>query len=655
MKVAALVLLGWLILCPEINAQKTVWTSEDLKKVEIETWFDLFSLSSNWVNASVDDANIQHSMNGLAGVGGAWWGVYVNGIKLNTQAWDSQSPHLIPFSISQADSVVIIEEPMLYDGVFTEKGGIFIYTKKMQEGWSVDGNFSFGNNSGDPGPFLYTEYASQNVERVGPVADARLSYRTKRFGVKAGGSLYYHSLTDNDLTYRRLVPFEYGGHPYRQVKIISNAGFLEADLTTGIVTHQIQAGGSSVEDYLFSNIYGVEIPVERTFEFAAYMGKIEISDALNISYQASLNEQDTENFPNKDNRWLGWRQDVSSAKGSIQHFFKKGVHEVGIETENITLFDDLSSKNLSENKVGIFYSNDVRINSRINLRYAGKLALAESAAIKNKGTLQFRLFKNHTIKLSGTYSERMPSEDNSLWYWIKKKGFASDTLDVEAFNPLPNKSIYKQAELTWISSFKQSEVLISTELIENQNEYILDYSLSGNGRSTKTGNINYLNNFDATYFRVPVQLKNNSLVNIHHKLSYTFTHKLSGNEGVTDIPEHRFQYYMNWKPVESLKLWMRIQAQSAMNWRPVNPIDGREIVWIGSGRFEGGEIRSTYHANTDARFIVDIGIKKYFWDQRMAFSLDMRNITDQHFKYHPLSQTHRLTLFLKAHLNLPGG
>lgn len=651
MKVAALVLLGWLILCPEINAQKTVWTSEDLKKVEIETWFDLFSLSSNWVNASVDDANIQHSMNGLAGVGGAWWGVYVNGIKLNTQAWDSQSPHLIPFSISQADSVVIIEEPMLYDGVFTEKGGIFIYTKKMQEGWSVDGNFSFGNNSGDPGPFLYTEYASQNVERVGPVADAQLMYKTNNLRLKVGGSLFYHSLTDNHLTYRRLVPFEYGGHPYRQVKIISNNAFTEADLAIGNSTHKILAGGSSTEDYLFSNIYGVEIPVERTFGFAAYLGEIELSDKVNFSYQVARNYQNTEHFPNKDNRWLQWRQDVSSAKGMIQHDYKRGVQTAGVEAEYINLNNDLSGNNLSEKIFGMFYSNAFQINDWMNFRYEGKLSITERIASKNKAKLRFQVASNHTIELSGTYSERLPAEDNSMWYWVAEKGFASDTIGAEAFTSLPNKSIYKRANLSWISSFKETEVLISAQLMEHQNEYVLDYRLSGKGLSTTVGSINYLNDFDASYFRIPVQLKNSFFDNLDQVLSYTFTQELSANSEIFNIPIHRFSYHLNWKPVESFKVWTRIQSQSEIEWRPVQPIDGREIIWT---RFDG-EIRNTYHANTDARFILDIGIKKYFWDQRMAFSLDMRNITDQHFKYHPLSQTHRLTLFLKAHLNLPRG
>ena len=75
---------------------------------------------------------------------------------------------MLSITPGRIDSVVVISNPGLYNGEFTENGLIHIYTKRPQPGLSAYVRYSSGNETGDPGPFLYTKDASPNIEELGP-------------------------------------------------------------------------------------------------------------------------------------------------------------------------------------------------------------------------------------------------------------------------------------------------------------------------------------------------------------------------------------------------------------------------------------------------------------------------------------------------------
>lgn len=653
MRLPVLLLLAYIWSIDLASAQKTIWKADDLHRVEINSWFDLFSLSPNWINATNDDASFQHSRNGLAGLGGAWWPVYVNGTKLNTQSWDVQSLHLIPFTISQLDSAVMVEQPVLYEGVFTEKGAVFLYTGETKKGWGVQGNLSFGNKSGDPGPFVYTELVTPNIERVGPVADGQISYRAQNFGVKASGALFYHALTDNLLQYRRLIPFEFGGeeYKYRQVKIISHSGFVEADYTNAGFRHHIQAGASKAEDYLFADIYGVEIPVERSLGFAAVQGAGEIFEDIGFSYQISHNSHHTESFSNKDDRWLNWKQQTSEIENAITHRYDKGYQEIGFAAEFLNLNDELNNQDLTTQLFSLHHKVRYRFLHWLSLHSNLKLVTAEEPVLKQNVGFEFHLSKTNRLLLQSTYSERLPAEDNSLWYWVSQHGFAGDTLAEFDFGELPARSKFIKSSLGWNTSIPEKGTFSAAlEFIQHLDEYLFAVQIVSNGNSTETGEVDFLSDLDASFIRIPVKLEVEVIPNLFQAAGYTWNQQQSGSEDFHSmVPAHRFTYTINWKPVQSFKVWSRIQAQSETSWNALQALNGRVVI----SRRLGGEVSDTYYSDSAARFLWDVGIKKYFWNQRIDVSMDLRNITDQHFRYHPLSEMHRFTLFLKASLRLP--
>ncbi|MEX0721936.1 MAG: hypothetical protein WD059_14770 [Balneolaceae bacterium] len=634
--------------CVPVSAQKTVWRADDLNRQEIQNLYDIFSITSSWINASSDDATVQFSRNGLAGQGGAWWPVFLNGTRLHQQIWDTQSLHVVPVTIAQLDSVVIIESPMLYNGSFTEKGGIFLYTKAMEEGVQAQGNLFFGNRSGDPGPFAYTDFATRNIERLGPVADAQVSYRNTNYGVQAGFKHFVHAVTDA-LQYRRLTPFEFGEGSHRHEKIRSTSFYVNGDVKTGIFTHQIQSGLTESTDFLFTNLYGTEIPIDRKWGFISLDGSGEINKNIEVSYGFNHNSNNIKEYPNKENRWLRWNQQVNTGKVSITHHFDKGFHQVGIEADFYRLKGEKSAKRtLHTQTLKAFHQTVYKFNNGLSTHTNMQVVKGENAAFKGNGGVRYKINFTHTLLFDATYSQRLPEEDNSLWYWMAEKGFGSDTLVNFQPSELPTRTKFLQAKLGWESSLSEHfDFDLSLVLSRNIDEYGMDYKIIPNGRRIESGEFNFINDLDASFFRMPINLRIDILPSIRQTFSYTQTHQLSGNEALFDmIPTHRLSTNLKWKPVDSFLLWTRFQAQSALKWALAEPIDGMEV------RVNPLQTE-TYSSTTAPRFQWDMGIKKYFWERRVAFSLDMQNIGDQKFRNHPVSPRHAFTLFLGMHVDLP--
>lgn len=237
--------------------------------------------------------------------------------------------------------------------------------KDNEEGLRSEGSISFGSNSGDPVPYAYTEHISPNSERIGPFINGQISYRDNKFGIKVGGSHTTHPLTDNLLAYARLKPFKHTVTPTSQVKIIKNSGFLKLDYSGEVFNHEILAGTSEAEDFIYTEVYTSEVPVSRNFSYASIQGNGEILKDLSFSYQAGYNQQRLENYPNKDDLWVSWNQDITSLKTSINQKFQRGIAQIGLEYKFFSLKDDLSGNRLNMNNISSVYFIDYQLSKKL--------------------------------------------------------------------------------------------------------------------------------------------------------------------------------------------------------------------------------------------------------------------------------------------------
>ncbi len=626
-------------------AQKTVWKSDDISRMEIETFYELFSLIPGWNNATNNDVAIQYSRNGLAGPGGAWWPIYMNGVKLNQQLWNTQGLFFAPVNFNQVDSIVVVQEPMVYHSEFTEKGGIFIYTKYPNLGLNVQAGMTYGNQSGDPGPFVFTELGSPNVERTGPVLNAQLSFRNKRFSLMSGFHSYYHPSYNGILQYHRVTPYLFPTNGKIQ-KIESRSAFIQMEINKGKVNHRVQMAGSATRDFLLTDLYGVEVPVEREWAQLSYHTDYNLRDNIIFSFNTGYSLNKAENLENKDRLWLGWDQQVVSVGSTLKHDLQNGNQQFGAKTDVYLLKDNLSGNNLKNNVSSLYHSLNVELSEKMNLGTSSQLVYSDRIALKNTASLMLKFDDIHKIEASGTYAQRLPAEDNSLWFWVAAKGFATDTLSQFGVAELPDLSIFYQTKLGWNSSYEKFDFELSVIWSKNQNEYAWRYRFVPNGNSIRAGDYEFISDLKASFFEIPFSLDYQITPRLKTAFSYTFTEKISGSDiFFSMIPVHESMLNINYKPTVSFKLWSRMRFQSKTDWNMLAPINGKVV----TVRNKHDEI---YSSTLNKKLIWDAGIRKGFWDQKLTISLTMKNLLNQSYRNHPISHRNTLTLFLGAHLDL---
>ena len=103
---------------------------------------------------------------------------------------------MLPINISQIDSVEIFTAPQLHQGIFTDYGLIHIHTKNISKGKSFTLFQSAGNETGDPGPYINTIYATPNIEIVSAGSEITLDYNYDKSNIKTGINYQGYSLTD---------------------------------------------------------------------------------------------------------------------------------------------------------------------------------------------------------------------------------------------------------------------------------------------------------------------------------------------------------------------------------------------------------------------------------------------------------------------------
>lgn len=628
------------------HARQMVWKSDDFNRLEVNSLFDLIELTSGWTFASSDDATIQLSRNGP--MGGAFIPVFLDGQPLHIQQWNTMGLHTIPVTLAQIDSVVFAHYLITSGGEFkfNERGGLYIYSKKPgKEGLTLHAGTEIGNRSGDPGPFVYTEKASRNIERLGPISQANIAYRKQNFSLSAGAKQFVHAVTD-PLQYRRIPPFQFGDGPYRHAKIRSHSLYINAGAETGRFSHQVQMGGSSATDFLFTELYGTEIPVASKWSFFGLKGAGVVSPNLSVHYALSRNFSHTKEHPNKENKWLRWQQDVTDAQVFLRHQFKSAQAEIGIKSAFYTLNNPIGSPLILENRqVSLYHAMNVITPKRLEFLSYFEILKGEDFAFKSNAGLRFKVMPRQAIRADAAFAQRLPEENNTLWHWISR-GFGGDSL--KAFNPgmQPKKSTLIQSRLAWESTLsEQLQVTFSALFSRNMDELIFDYRLTPLAHRLKTGSFDFKQS-SASFLSFPVQVSIQYSPKLHQTIHYTFTRQLAGKVSLFEMhPRNKLLSNISWKPASSFKLWASIMAKSSTKWASAEALHQVEVR-INSLQTEAYDFR------TPAMFRLDVGMRKHFWNHRLALSLNLQNVNNVEYRNHPISPRHAFTVFMGMKLEL---
>ncbi|MCH8328027.1 MAG: Plug domain-containing protein, partial [Candidatus Marinimicrobia bacterium] len=174
----------------------TVITAEMIRQAGVTRLGDIFLLVPEWTMNSMDGYSWRVSPRGLSPFQIQSWLVFLDGHKMDLQFVDFNHLNLLPVVLEDIKSIEIISVPQLVEGEFAGHGAIHIHTTKPPDRVSVTGVFLLGNETGDPGPYRFTEFASANVDRSAYDGAVSLSWRAESAYLRGSLLVQHHPFTD---------------------------------------------------------------------------------------------------------------------------------------------------------------------------------------------------------------------------------------------------------------------------------------------------------------------------------------------------------------------------------------------------------------------------------------------------------------------------
>ena len=265
---------------------------------------DIYNLMNNWDAFTFDGYRWYASANALSTFQNQNWILMLDGQRIDINFFNLKNINILPITISQIDSIETINDPGIFTGSFVTDGLINVRALKPKNGLSVAGRYSAGNETGDPGPYYYTEYRSGNVEEDGPNLSASVEYGSKEIW---GRLLFYtESYSATDTAVRKRNP-QLGWQDFkgRRFSPSFQMGFKALNgnhnLFLGYSTSEIQPFHPRTytsNDLIFIFPAVRDYPAQMIFKHAGLNGTFNISSSSKIIYsiKTSSNKIYTEDF-----------------------------------------------------------------------------------------------------------------------------------------------------------------------------------------------------------------------------------------------------------------------------------------------------------------------------------------------------------------------
>ncbi|MBD3290436.1 hypothetical protein GF337_16650 [candidate division KSB1 bacterium] len=637
-----LMLITALNAATDMREQLIVLDSKQLENSGIVRISDLIFLIDNTHFYTIDGYTWYTVLNGLAPLQ-QQTPVMLNGRCIEPSFLGVRNMNMLPVSLKNIDSVVIVTTPHIYSGYFAETGLIDIIPKKMQPGFNLSGSFYAGNETGDPGPFKYTDYYSPNVDRIGKGGTVNVSYRSVNFFVRSNFIIEEHILTDFAMRRRIHSASTKGwGSFYRY------APSLEFGFHTGKIRHNFYINHSNAEHYFFFfEELGREIPMDYSILQTGYYGSLRLSANRQLNFSTHYSG----NWSEPANNIYQFDFDADLRKWISQiEYHQEGIKfdwRVGGTYEQTSL---RTAYKMQENAIsmGNFYARfdyQPSPKTRYLLSLMGQFDRSDFAT-KAAISLQKNFHPNHIIQASLSFSQQLVEEENTFWYWVKNGYRLLDEQELNYFfsSELKNSSrltsdIYWRWKIHPDLGFEASAFYrkFNNMLLEQQQFFYYAYYCA-----VRTSTGVFPDNYGRTG-GIRMSIKHDPSGGFKQRFDYHYQQAISGNSLFKNewdkIPTHKAAYQITIEPVKNLSFWLMGSYTSRTHWHDYDPIDGAECT-----RYAPIEV--VYRSKIEQNLNLDFQIKKWFWRRQMTAALIGRNLLNNKIRYHPMGVSHDLSFYI---------
>jgi len=665
--------------CARASRERTVFTQETIQNSGLTRLGDIFLLLDSWRVSTTAGFDWKASANGLAPFQGQLWTLLLDGQKVDLNVFGTNNLNLLPVTLDQIDSVVVVSVPRIDAGEFADRGLIHIYTHRPPPGVSFRGSLMGGNETGDPGPYRYTQFRSPNIDAIGPDASYTLGFSYGHWHVLGNLATQIHFFQDPAMQKRNkqilqltslhpsAVPPPGGGRTVQSLpgrfgfdEVFPGMRRVSASLETGVQSDlgrfDAFLGYSHAHRYfLFFQPLGREIPVDNDYLHTAVSGSVSPSLGMNLLFRGKFSSNTLSEYPNAlaadfdwDRRVLALNLEGDYVRGPLQVIGGGLLRRVALET-NAAL--DKESYNF-----GSVYGSagcDILESLHETFSLAGVFCGGE-AALKTALSGRWRVNAGNVLSLHLAYSERLFEEDNSIWYWTARGYDILDSLSVGyTIDGSIGKSRMLSSDLEWRTDvFDPCAGAVAVSYRRFEDVYVERQTFAFDTTScsffspvvVETGN-------EGDVIGVNVSADMAAPASLQHHFFYSYQSAVAGDDAFKDVwetvPEHHAGYRFIYSPSAGFRLWGMLSYLSSSFWPDYSEIDGKTCTSNLSS--------TTYHASVKSSTVLDLELQKWFWHRRIRGDFICRNVWNEELRYHPIGASFDLTFYLQLKLFFSSG
>ena len=627
--------------------ESTVITAEMIRYAGVTRLGDVFLLVPEWTMSSMDGFSWRLSPRGLSPFQIQSWLVFLDGHKVDIQFVDFNHLNLLPVVLEDIESVEIISTPQLVEGEFADGGVIHIHTRKPLDRISVTGLFLLGNETGDPGPYRFTELASVNVDRSAQDGSMSLSWRGKSAYLRGNLLVQHHPFTDVAVLQRNTAMVNDWPGLSRSILPSLTAGFQALG-----GQHELWTGASGADRYFYYfKPLGREVAVDSRYPFFNLRGNLPLAKRSSVHYRLGASSQTVELNADAQIPHFEWRSHRYHA--NIEFLRHTRGYQVGggMAWERRRLSEDMHAGLPPADLYKVYGTIRHGLSgARTQTLSAMAISDGDQAALKGAVSMHWGFRDHGFFRVNLSASQRLFAEGQSYWYWIDKGLTLLDTLGV-AHSPLGKGSPGTQitSDLILMIPFSpQLNVQITGyhRKFAGMFLYSQQFALEDEDLTLSAPtNISSASSGQIAGYQVTVRYQ--ALKGWSHSLSMRFEGAISGDEVFRRqwlaIPKYQANYQTVFSPIDGFSIWAQVRISGSTQWPDYAGIDGqvyqttfREMV--------------AYNSTVPAFTNIDLKVRKALWKRKISATILLRNLLEQEVRYHPFGASFDLSLFVQLGL-----
>ncbi len=607
-------------------------TAEDLVQAGVTRLGDIFALADGWTASSTAGYSWDASLAGSAPFDVPTWKLFLDGSPVDLRVLGGQDINTLPVSVSEICIVEFYTQPTILSGIFAASGAIDIHSCRPAPGISASVLAGAGSETGDPGPFKYTELGGPNVDRSGPILQGALAASNSSWHLRLQGRVDEHHATDERIRMR--VHTLYDGE--KDARIFHTSARAELGRWGRRARHRLTAGAARFEDLTYYEPLALEVPANHEYLRAGATGSYLFQNAAELRYRLNVEHSELATRPNPADVNLDWRQETLRLYTAVRRTSGRWRSEFGLGGRQMRVGHlDVPPRFVAASH------GDVTLNIRPRAAARGmarierggpELAYAVSAELRlPAGAFQ-------TIRLAVTLAQQVAAFERPLSYWITQ-GYDAARFDSAHISQPP---VLRSASLdaSWEFRYTDQVRLALAGAIRRYRNlatavYDARYNALTTGLDVSPGIREAWGHLARLAAELDFRPHESIALEAYGAYIYSWSQDALFLHASRRHPTYLAAITARFRPNARFSLFARLRYRGATDWPTY--------------RHAAREAPAFYASALPIATILDLTVQKRFWRHHMRMGASLRNLLDRTYLTHPAGGRARLAVHFFAH------